>query len=580
MAVRIPSHKLPAILTLREALRVVVSVSVLGGTAALCHGQSELQLPSFPADELAVQLSATDEIPFPFPAREPAKLSHKPSVGMKASALLGLHKHGVRPPIAQDPLPLPLPLPLPSLEHSGLPLAFGNQLPAPEMDQLPVTPALPKLESPEELGTQAPTLHISSGLPAPGKIVLTAASSPAVSEVSMSIRDDEAPQAQPEQEELSAPELIARKESSDEVSLTSQVELALSESLIDVAVPLTMANDPAPEKIVGKAPELYKPRAAMQLDIGKMKLSDLASDNEPVMEKFADAPTESEVPHFTFNDSQTPQRGGQTSRKGSTAVKVPPENQLAQPMVKPVASDVIDAPLISKSPLVATEVVATPEISLIDAIQVKPTRPTTIKPVSPLSALPKSPQSIRDSVVTASTLADSKNPSVPDTRVEEDKFAAARSEGSAEVSQRYHVGLNEAVNIESLHLVDNVSIEHPEVCQLLKGRDRDVTIVGMRSGKTRVAVFTTNRIGERKMEMYEVTVGNTMNQPGDSRDLAAEVTRTLRQMFPRSHVEVIADSNGLAVQGAASSEDEAKKIISLVRKTSLLPVSDRVTSYK
>lgn len=60
--------------------------------------------------------------------------------------------------------------------------------------------------------------------------------------------------------------------------------------------------------------------------------------------------------------------------------------------------------------------------------------------------------------------------------------------------------------------------------------------------------------------------------PGTPREL----NRQIKQMFPASQVEVSVDDEGLVVDGIAASKAEARKILALVRKTTLCPVADHL----
>jgi Flp pilus assembly secretin CpaC len=148
------------------------------------------------------------------------------------------------------------------------------------------------------------------------------------------------------------------------------------------------------------------------------------------------------------------------------------------------------------------------------------------------------------------------------------------------MGQRLDVGLHESTNVETAQAISGLSVEHPEFCQVLKSGERSVSFVGLKAGQTRVALFTTDVSGERKIEIREVVIAGTENRQADMKSLATQIGRSVHSMYPNSHIEVIAEAEGLTVQGYAGSEEEAKKIIGLVRRTSLQPVVDRLATYK
>ncbi len=148
------------------------------------------------------------------------------------------------------------------------------------------------------------------------------------------------------------------------------------------------------------------------------------------------------------------------------------------------------------------------------------------------------------------------------------------------IGPRLEVDLHESVNVETTQPISGLSVEHPDLCQVLKSGERSVSFVGLKAGQTRVALFTTNASGERKIEIREVVIAGAESRQADMKSLAVEMGKSVRRMYPNSRIEVIAESEALTVQGYASSEAEAKKIIGLVRRTSLQPVVDRLATYK
>jgi hypothetical protein len=125
-----------------------------------------------------------------------------------------------------------------------------------------------------------------------------------------------------------------------------------------------------------------------------------------------------------------------------------------------------------------------------------------------------------------------------------------------------------------------MSVEHPEICELLKNGDRSLSLLGVQAGVTRVAIVTVDVNGDRFVELHKVTVsGESSPVSVDLPALSEAMSRTISHLYPRSTVEVIPEERRLTIQGWAASEDEAKQIVSLVRKKSLVPVIDRLQSH-
>lgn len=58
--------------------------------------------------------------------------------------------------------------------------------------------------------------------------------------------------------------------------------------------------------------------------------------------------------------------------------------------------------------------------------------------------------------------------------------------------------------------------------------------------------------------------------------LAKDISRSVAKMVPHSDVEIVAYTDYLLVHGFTPYESNAKKILALVRKTSLVPVVDQL----
>ena len=122
------------------------------------------------------------------------------------------------------------------------------------------------------------------------------------------------------------------------------------------------------------------------------------------------------------------------------------------------------------------------------------------------------------------------------------------------------------------------SAEHPTICKLIKTSDKSLSLIGLSDGKTRIAIVTADEQGKPVVEVREVQVGKTGQDDGSLRQLANEISKTIASLYPSSRIEIVAEGQQLFVQGRVSSESEARKVLSLVRKTALTPVIDRLQS--
>lgn len=141
-----------------------------------------------------------------------------------------------------------------------------------------------------------------------------------------------------------------------------------------------------------------------------------------------------------------------------------------------------------------------------------------------------------------------------------------------------NVGLQESATLSTEYSIAELSVEHPHICQLLKTSERSISVIGMRPGTTRIALISYNAQGERAVDVREVAVGESAPTEVNLPELVNEISQSVKQMFPKSDVQITAYQDYVMVQGYTNYESDAKKILALVRKTSLFPVVDQLTT--
>jgi Pilus formation protein N terminal region len=144
------------------------------------------------------------------------------------------------------------------------------------------------------------------------------------------------------------------------------------------------------------------------------------------------------------------------------------------------------------------------------------------------------------------------------------------------IGPHLEVANGEAQSVLLQSTIHNISVEHPEICQVIKNGEKSISLIGLKPGKTRVAIFST----QNQVEIREVTISGTEDDQAARERMAKEMSRAIEKAYRSSSVEVVADDEGLVVQGFAESEGEAKKIIRMIRQSSLMPVVDRLSTYK
>ncbi len=347
----------------------------------------------------------------------------------------------------------------------------------------------------------------------------------------------------------------------DAASTNSEESLAdsltLEESLIDIEIPVPLAVPAAAP--AQRLPEIVKRPPAMQLHIGG------PSKPLAVQEPTTQEPAAQEA-KFSLSDGEGVRSVSIGDRDNGTDKIVATSPVVALPS-NPMKIQIEGEPGSGQAVPRNHSSVANTTIQVPSSTAL-PTQSTKLH----LTKVESAKVPAATTATTAATVS---------SRVPAQKSASNKVADNAPViGEQLDVGLHEATNVETAQVISGLSIEHPELCQVLKSGERTLSLVGLKPGRTRVALFTTNESGERKIEIREVVIAGTETRQTDMRTMATEISNTVHSMYPNSRIEIIAEAEGLTVQGYAGSEDEAKKIIGLVRRTSLQPVVDRLATYK
>lgn len=123
--------------------------------------------------------------------------------------------------------------------------------------------------------------------------------------------------------------------------------------------------------------------------------------------------------------------------------------------------------------------------------------------------------------------------------------------------------------------VRRVRLEDREICEAVLVGPHKLLLIGRRDGTTRLSVWSSDH---REPALYEVTVVSRQAAPGQSPLLAVaeRLTETIAATYPRCHVQIVPDGDGLKVRGRVDSADSAKEIMRLVRRACLKSVTDNL----
>ncbi|GIX00235.1 MAG: hypothetical protein KatS3mg111_3567 [Pirellulaceae bacterium] len=193
--------------------------------------------------------------------------------------------------------------------------------------------------------------------------------------------------------------------------------------------------------------------------------------------------------------------------------------------------------------------------------------------VRPASAL-RIPQSVDTTIAED---AESK-PGLPPRRTPEFPPMEFRHGALERVSQSIATTVGVAKSIEDGEVPVRVAVRDEEICQATVV-SRSLLVVGVRPGKTEIAVLSQSTVGKSVCQVYPVEVQE------DSRmvkltELAQGLTKTLSALHPNGQIIVSAEDEQLVVSGVVATDREAREILQFVRSQSLHPVIDRVQAMR
>ena len=120
-----------------------------------------------------------------------------------------------------------------------------------------------------------------------------------------------------------------------------------------------------------------------------------------------------------------------------------------------------------------------------------------------------------------------------------------------------------------------VAVQDEKICKILHN-DRTVSLVGNQTGSTLVQIWTAD-LGNSP-QVIRVNVSQPWGNVQATNSEVKDIKQVIAQKFPRADVSIISkDDGGIEVRGTTDSEESAKRILELVRKLYLVPVTDKVT---
>ncbi|MFN3190654.1 MAG: hypothetical protein ACE361_09040 [Aureliella sp.] len=302
--------------------------------------------------------------------------------------------------------------------------------------------------------------------------------------------------------------------------------------------------------IVGGAVELALPPAS--------EIS--AGDSQALTpEQIASEPPAIQLPTMSLSDSvdyvdatQPPEPTSLMPTESAAASVATNQKMVIEPMSSAPPSPTFSIDDIEPSPPVSSSELSRPVATTKQAVA-----PLAIaKPAAAVAALP---------------VAASEKPV-------EDPAVADLSKTPMRVGDAMVLAAQDVAALDADGTIIEYSVEHPTICRLIRTSDTTLSLVGLKEGSTRVAVVTASATGQpQSIEVRSISVrgaAEAMKQP----QVFQELSQAIAKLYPQSNVRVQQRGEEIVVTGFAKTEKNARRIVSMVRKTTLTPVVDEVRS--
>jgi hypothetical protein len=136
------------------------------------------------------------------------------------------------------------------------------------------------------------------------------------------------------------------------------------------------------------------------------------------------------------------------------------------------------------------------------------------------------------------------------------------------------VAVRESRLLRTPENVVRVVSEHDSICDVLLFNPREIAVVGKQRGQAKVEFWYDGQ-GLNRVS-YLVAVDDERTPETQGRTDLPKMERLVAYLFPNSRVKLISDRGRLIVRGSATSQREAVEIVSTVRRSQLVPVTDEI----
>jgi len=126
--------------------------------------------------------------------------------------------------------------------------------------------------------------------------------------------------------------------------------------------------------------------------------------------------------------------------------------------------------------------------------------------------------------------------------------------------------------------VRRVAIGDKNICQAFSTGPNQLKLIGTGNGVTRLVVWADSSDSTpTRVQSFDIHVNDAgLGTDKSGNDQTAVLTESIRRMFPTSRIQVQHFPDRVVVNGYCDSEESAKQIVRMVRKTCLIPVRDEI----
>jgi Flp pilus assembly secretin CpaC len=136
------------------------------------------------------------------------------------------------------------------------------------------------------------------------------------------------------------------------------------------------------------------------------------------------------------------------------------------------------------------------------------------------------------------------------------------------------VAVRESRLLRTPENIVRVVSEQDNICDVLLFNPREIAVVGKQRGQAKVEFWYDGQ-GLNRVS-YLVAVDDERAPDMQNRVDLPKIERLVAYLFPNSRVELIGDQGRLIIRGSATSQREAVEILSTVRRSQLIPVTDEI----